>query len=334
MNKRLTIFLSIALGLILIGIWLYIVDFGEMLNTFKKVKTSFVFPLGIVFIFIYFLRSLRWKIILSPVQNITIFESFNLCMANYFVNFLIPVHAGELAKSLLLKNMKGTPVAKSLPTVYIDKVTDLLPIFLLLIVASFLKTKISFISYLAAGIFFIILAILILSLIFLVYKKNVALTWIERIFFFLPLTFKMKLRSFFNLFADGISSMALLSDRLLEISGLTILALLVHCFFMWLFFYSFGINLPILTVLVGYLLLNASFILPAPPGFSGSLELTFVFIFTYLYGYDKNLVSAVAVSSHVFTAILFGLFGFSSIALIGTKLSTILKIESQNKNGL
>jgi len=329
MNQRLTIYLSIALGILLVGIWLYVVDVGEMLNVFQKVKISLIFPLIIFFIIMYFLRSLRWKIILSPVEHITVIESFYLCMTNYFINFLIPVHAGELAKSILLKKMKGTPVSKSLPSVYIDKATDLLPILLLLIMAPFLKSKLSSIGYLVSGISLFILLLFVFSLILIVYKKNMALIWIERIFFFLPNKFKIKLRNFLGLFIDGLSSMHLLSNRILEIIGLTILSLMINCLFMWLFFYSFGVTLPVLTILVGYLLLNASFILPAPPGFSGSLELTFVIIFTYLFGYDKNLVSVVAASSHVFTAILFGLFGLSSMALLGTKLSTIFKEESK-----
>ena len=334
MNQRLAIYLSIALGILLVGIWLYVVDVGEMLNVFQKVKISLIFPLIIFFIIMYFLRSLRWKIILSPVEHVTVLESFYLCMTNYFINFLIPVHAGELAKSILLKKIKGTPVSKSLPSVYIDKATDLLPILLLLIMAPFLKSRLSSIGYLVSGISLFILLLFVFLLIFIVYKKNTALIWIERIFFFLPDTFKIKLRNFLVHFIEGLSSISRLSNRLLEITGLTILAVIINCFFMWLFFYSFGINLSMITVLVGYLLLNASFILPAPPGFSGSLELTFVFIFTYLFGYDKNLVSAVAASSHVLIAILFGLFGLSSMALIGTKLSTILKTELENGKGI
>jgi len=334
MRRRLTIFLSIGLGLVLVGIWLCIVDFGEMLNTFKKVKIFFIFPLGIFFILMYFLRSLRWKIVLSPVEQITAFESFKLCMTNYFINFLIPIHAGEVAKSLLLKKMKGTPVSQSLLTVYIDKATDLLPVFLLLAVTPFLNPPISSLIYVISGILFIIFLFFIFFLISVTYKRNAALTLIEKIFFFLPAKFKMKLRSFFNLFIEGIASLPRLSNRLLEIIGLTILALIFHCGFLWLFFYSFGINLSALTVFVGYLLLNASFILPAPPGFSGSLELTVLFIFSYLYGYDKNVVSAVAASSHVFMAILFSLFGLLSVALIGTKLSTLLKIETEKRGGL
>jgi len=334
MNQRLTVILSVILGLLLMGIWLYIVDFDAMLVILKQVKILFIFPLGACFILIYFLRSLRWKIILSPVEKITITESFHLCMTNYFVNFLIPVHAGEVAKSYLLKKMKGTPISKSLWTVYLDKVSDLLPVFLLVVATPFLTKQINNAIYLASTILLLVLLFLIFSLMFFIHKKDKALSCSERIFFFLPGKFKIQLRNSMSLFLDGLSSIPRLSSRLLEITGLTLLALIVHSFFMWLFFYAFGISLPVLTVFVGYLLLNASFILPAPPGFAGSLELIFIFIFSYLYGYDKNIVSAVAASSHVVTAILFGLIGFWSIAHIGTKLSTVLKIESENSMSL
>jgi uncharacterized protein (TIRG00374 family) len=138
----------------------------------------------------------------------------------------------------------------------------------------------------------------------------------------------LKLNNLVSLFIEGLASLPQLSRRLLDIIALTILALLLHCALLWLFFYSFGIQLPAITVFVGYLLLNASFILPAPPGFSGSLELTIMFIFSYLFGYDKNIVSAIAASSHVFTAVLFGLAGFLSITLIGLKPTSLLRAES------
>jgi uncharacterized protein (TIRG00374 family) len=334
MRRRLTIFLSSIVGLILVGLWLYIVDVGEMFKMMKRVKLSFLFPLAILFLLAYFLRSLRWKIILSPIEKITALESFNLCMTNYFVNFLIPIHAGEVVKSLLLKRMKRTPVSQSLLTVYIDKATDLFPIFLLLAVAPFVRAQTRSIIYIVSGILLVIVLVFVLSLFSMAYKKDVALAWMEKIFFFLPAKLKLKWRNFVHLFVEGISSMPRLSSRIGEIIGLTLLALVVHCGFLWLFFYSFGIDLPLLTVFAGYLLLNASFILPAPPGFSGSLELTLLFIFSYLYGYDKNIVSAVAASSHVFTAILFSLIGFLSLALIGAKLSTLLKMETGGSLGL
>lgn len=334
MNQRSTIFISVVAGLILMGIWLYIVDLGQVLAVIKEIRIWLIIPLCILFFLIYFLRSLRWKVILSPVENISVSESFHLSMTNYFINFLIPVHAGELVKSMLLKKMKGTPVSKSLLSVYLDKITDLLPLFLLVVLTPFITKELNKIIYLAAGILLLALLLMIFVLIFLAQKKNKAEEWIKKIFFFLPVHLQMKIRNFLNLFVEGIFSLSKLSiNGIVAIFALTLLALITHCFFMWLFFYSFGINLSALTVLVGYLLLNVSFILPAPPGFVGTLELAFIFIFTYIYGYDKNIISAVAASSHIFIAVLFGLTGFLSITLIGTNLSSLFKIGSENKVG-
>jgi uncharacterized protein (TIRG00374 family) len=252
-------------------------------------------------------------------------------MTNYFVNFLIPVHAGEVAKSLLLREIKGTPVHRSLVTVYLDKAMDLLPIFLVLMLSPFIDEKLSRIIYLVSGISLLVILIVMIFVICLVRKKDTVLGWVERGLFFLSDNLKMKLKNFSELFVEGLSSMRQLSEKVPMIMGLTILSLLIHCFFLWLFFYSFGINLPVFTVLVSYVLLNASFILPAPPGFTGSLELMFLFIFSVLYNYDKNLVSAVAASSHILIGILFVMFGLLSLALIGSGLSSVLKSAELNR---
>ena len=333
MNSRITILISIAFGLILVGIWLAIVDVTAMVHVLKEVRLSVFLPLFFLFVLMYLLRSLRWKIILSPVERITLGDSFNLCMTNYFVNFLIPVHAGEIVKCVLLKKMKGTLVSESLWTAYIDKLTDLLPLFVLLLVAPFLKSGFSSTIYLTCVVVLVVLALLIFSAVFVYKIRTKFYVFVEYLLFMLPASFRDKVITFFKLSVEGLSSISQLRTMLFQIFALTMLAAAFHCFFMWLFFHSFGVNLPVFTVLIGYLLLNASFILPAPPGFSGSLELTFLFIFSYLFGYDKNLVSTVAASSHVFIAILFALFGFTSLAFIGTRLSTVLKMESDNVTG-
>jgi len=330
MNSRIAILISIAFGLILVGIWLAIVDVTAMVHVLKEVRFSLLLPLSFLFVLMYLLRSLRWKIILSPVERITLGDSFNLCMANYFVNFLIPIHAGEIAKSLLLKKIKGTPVHKSLWTVYIDKLTDIIPLFILLVLAPFLKPDLSSVIYLTCIFVSVVLIVLTLSIIFVYKIRTKFYVFIEHLLFIFPVSFREKIVTFIKLSIEGLSSVSYLKTLLSQIIFLTMLAATCHCFFLWLFFYSFGLNLPIFMVVIGYLLLNASFILPAPPGFSGSLELAFIFIFSYLFNYDKNAVSAIAVSSHIVIAVLFALFGFLSFAFLGVRLSSVLKVESKD----
>jgi uncharacterized protein (TIRG00374 family) len=256
-------------------------------------------------------------------------------MLNYFLNFLIPIRAGEVVRSLLLKKIRETPVSKSLPTVYLDKIADIFPLIILLILSPFLTSQIRGVVYTVSAILFLLLVILISSLVFAYYRRDSAFAFIDKPLFFLSSKQKSKLRNTFTLFLEGLSSLSHLSNRLLAITSLTVLATILHCYFMWLFFYVFDITLPILTTLIGYTLLNISFALPAPPGFSGSLELTFLFIFSYLFPYDKNLVSAVAGSSHVFVGVFFVVLGLTSLSFIGVKLSTLFNMgisESSNQS--
>jgi len=330
MKRNSITLITAVMGIFLLAIWIYLIDFSTFLQTLAKMNIVIIIPLTILFFGTYFIRSIRWKLILSPIEHINIFQSFNLCMINYLFNFLIPIHAGEIVKSALLKEMKGTSISKSLPTVYIDKMLDLLPIFMVFILAPFLDSRLSAIIYWASAITFSICLGFCLTLVLLIYKREVFLKLSDRVLFLLPLRARKRTTEFLNLFADGLLSLLDLSQRWGEVVLLTILAVVIHCVFLWLFFYAFGVNLPMLTVLIAYALINTSFILPAPPGFSGSLELTFLFIFSYLYNYDKNLVSAVAASSHILTAVLFGFLGLCSMAIIGTRVSTLFKVESKD----
>jgi len=284
-----------------------------------------ILPMLLIFIFGYFLRSLRWKIILSPVEKITAWESFKLCMANYFINFLVPIHAGEVVKCLWLKKMKGTPVSQSLLTAYLDKLADLLPIFLLLLATPFLGRQLNSYIVWISGILLIIVLSLVVILVSLVRRKGASPLFIRKAFFILPRKFKLRADDYVSVFLAGARSLSQLSPKVYPLIGLTVLAGLAHGVLLWLYFQAFGVQLSVLTTFVGYLLLNASFILPAPPGFSGSLELSMLFIFSYLFKQDKNIVSAVAASSHVFSAILFATLGILSIALLGIRLSSLLK---------
>jgi hypothetical protein len=328
MKRKLPVLLSVAFGLVLLGTWLHIVDIKQTLAILKHVKVSLIFPLGILFLLIYFLRSLRWRIILAPIAPITVSEAFKLCLSNYLINFLVPIHAGEVVKCLWLKKIKGTPISLSLATAYLDKITDLLPTLLLLAAVPFLGPQVKSVIYLISGVALILFIILGFVLVSVVRKKSAATSAIGKLLFFIPQKLKLKLNNLLTLFVEGLGSLPQLSRRIFDIAALTVMALLLQCVLLWLFFYLFGIQLPAITVIVGYLLLNASFILPAPPGFSGSLELTMLFIFSYLFGYDKNIVSAIAATTHVFTAVMFGLAGFLSISLIGSKLTSLLRAES------
>lgn len=328
MKKAAKILGTLVLAFGLIGLWLAIVDIHDLVAMLAQIRILYL-PLMIGLFFLsYFLRSLRWKVVISPVVRISAAEAFHLSMANHLLNFLVPVHAGEAAKCLLLKKIKGTPLSRSLAATYMDKAADLLPIVLGIALAPFLSVRIRSVLLGVSGMIVIIWMALTASVVFILFKKKTALAWIEKALRFFPRIFRPKIGRLSRLFVEGLSFLPRLSRRIPEILGLTFLAFLAQSLLVGIFFFSFGIRLPLPAMFVGYGLLSASFLIPAPPGYTGSLELIFIFIFSFLQGYDKNPVSAVAVSSHIFTAVVFGLFGLAAMAFLGTRLSAVFKMSS------
>ncbi len=65
-NKKLNLILSIFLGIIFLIIWLKIIDWQEFINYFKNFNLKLVLVYSVFYLLAYFLRSLRWKIILKP----------------------------------------------------------------------------------------------------------------------------------------------------------------------------------------------------------------------------------------------------------------------------
>jgi len=90
-----------------------------------------------------------------------ILESFSYFMAGMLINYIIPIRAGEVAKSFFLKKNEGVKISKSLPSIFIDKLTDLFPIIVIIILIPILSIPVG------RTLTWVIVAILALYVIFL-----------------------------------------------------------------------------------------------------------------------------------------------------------------------
>ncbi|HEY4384529.1 MAG TPA: lysylphosphatidylglycerol synthase transmembrane domain-containing protein, partial [Ktedonobacteraceae bacterium] len=82
---------------------------------------------GIAFLTAFSIRGVRWKLFLNPIGKVSTLKAIQLFLVGIFLNFLLPVRGGEVAKSLMLKRISNIPISQSLPTVAMDKALDLMP---------------------------------------------------------------------------------------------------------------------------------------------------------------------------------------------------------------
>ena len=326
MKNKLNIIIGIIIGIAFLGLWFILVDINEIWSYLCRLNIFHLIIFTFFYIFAYFIRSYRWRLILKPIFTMKILESFFYFMAGMLINYLIPVRAGEVAKSFFLKKNEGVKISKSLPSIFIDKLTDLFPIIVIIILIPILSIPV---GRTLTWVIVAILALYVIFLFILIFSMKSPENMhkiLMKLSFFLPNKFKLKLEEFFVSFIDG---MGILKGRVKDtilIYVLTIIAVLSEGFFVYMIFKSLGLqDVGFIKILFGYTLMNLTYILPTPPAQIGSNEFMWVVIFSFALGVNNNLTGAAVATVHILTTIVIFAIGAISLSSIGIKLSEVLK---------
>lgn len=329
MNKdKINWLLGISLGIIFLIAWIHIVDWHEFVSYFEEFRLTYVVFFSIFYIIAYFFRSWRWKIIMKPIFKMTFYESFRLFMTGLMVNYLIPVRAGELSKSLILKNKHNVRISKSLPTVFLDKITDLFPIIIIMILIPQISIQLNVTLKLIISALLLIFLLFIGFLFFAVSHKKKATSFLHSLLKILPLKYRRKLEDFFTNFVEG---MGIMRNRIadnIKVYLLTILAVFSEAIYIYAVFHAFGSTISYPKILFGYTLMNLTYILPTPPAQIGSNQFMWVLIFGYALGANENLTSAAVTFSHLLTTIWIFLIGVISLITLKLNFYEIVKLKN------
>ncbi len=324
MKKKLNLITGIILGLIFLLLWLKMVDWDELVWYFRSYNLSLVPLFSIFYILAYFLRSWRWQIILKPEFKMTKLYSFQVFMSGMLINYIIPVRAGELAKAIILKNKNNVPISKSLPTIFIDKLTDLFPIVLIIVLIPLLTVKIDKILLIIIILLLLIFLLFLLFLFFTVNHQQKALKILSILKKAAPAGWRPKLGNFFAGFVQGMSIMRGRWREYILIYLITLAAVFSEALYVFLVFRAFGADISYFKILFGYTLMNLTYILPTPPAQIGSNQFMWVLIFSLALGVDKNLTSAAVIFSHLLTTIWIFLTGIISLLALKIRFNELV----------
>jgi len=315
---------GIALGTIFLIAWIRIVDWHEFLRYFHEFDLKMVLVFSLFYILAYILRSLRWRIILKPIYKMGFLESFKIFMSGMLINYIIPIRAGEIAKSVILKTRENINMSESLPTIFIDKLTDLFPIILIMILIPLISVKLNSTLYIIIGLIFLIFLFFLVFLFFAVNHKTKSKKILNIFLKVMPVKYRKRFEDFFDNFVDG---MAIMQNRFVEnclVYLLTTLAVLSEAIYIYAVFRAFGSEVSYLKILFGYTLMNLTYILPTPPAQIGSNQLMWVLIFSFALGVNENLTSAAVTFSHLLTSIWIFLTGGISLIALKINLNKLL----------
>lgn len=132
---------SIVFGLVLVFLLFRVilnVDFGRAFELMRGANLWMLLA-GLVAYYLTFpLRSLRWTLILRRVGTPVRYRAATeILFLSWFVNCIVPAKLGDLYRAYLLRGNFGASISRTVGTIFIERVTDIIVIFALALAAGF-----------------------------------------------------------------------------------------------------------------------------------------------------------------------------------------------------
>jgi uncharacterized protein (TIRG00374 family) len=331
-GRAMTVALRVAIGLsvgaLLLVAFLQLVNVSAVLARLQNLNLALALLCGIPFLGAYVVRAMRWRCLLRPYE-VSIPRAAAIYQVATFMNWLLPIRGGELAKPLLLRRTNGIPVSRSLAAVSMDKAMDLLPAVALLALLPFAGLHLGSLLWLLLlfALSAVVLAAAALALV--AWRRELALSVLTRpLAKVLPDAARQRVEPFVTQFVDTLLALIRKPRLMLVAAAYTAGAVLLDALFCLLAFKAVGVSVALPVVLFGYTFFNLAFILPTPPGQVGSNELVGLLLFTGVLGVDSSGVGAMFLFSHPWTAVLMTVSGLLCLSAMGLTLRRTLRVAA------
>ena len=304
------------IGLLILIIILLNIDYNLIYAALLKVNTFLYISTFVLILFIYFLKAIRWKVLLY-IQGIN--YSFKNCFVVFFSSnylaFITPGRVGEIAKAFYLKNDLRIPFSKALPTVILDRFFD---IYMLLILGIWGFLKFSLSDNVNAYLILILLAMVVVPWFFL--SRKISLPIIKSILSIPFLNrYKDKVYSSSVNFFDQMRN--LLDYRLIYAAILTFFAYLVLFGIAYVICIACQLDIGFFTIVFFVSVANILSFLPISFAGIGTREASFIYLFSLV---NISTESALLFSTLFFITffIVGGLYGFIFFTIKPIKINT------------
>lgn len=293
-------FVPIIITIIFLWYLLSQIDIPVIVKTFKEVPNHYVVVGFCLYIFVYCLRAIRFKILLK--DKISFRALFSIVCVHTFINNVVPARAGEVSYIYMVKeHNKNINIGETVASLLLVRFCDIIGLSIIFL-TSVLFVPLS--SPLLNKLKFIVLLIIIIAIILLisiVFYGNVFIDTIEQIAEFLNIKENKILKYLIIKLKEIIESFQIIKNKNVAIYTLTISIIASFSMFLigYFLFYGLGIHISMLEIFVAGTVGFFATILPIQ-GFLnfGTMEAGFVIGFS-IFGISRDTSIAAGFSYHI-----------------------------------
>lgn len=318
-TKSLGKFLVGTILSVILFIWvLYNANLNTALSALKDVRLPFLL-LGIIFhLSSFFLRSVRWSIILSPIKNIKARKIFSIIAISFMANNLFPFRAGDIIRAILIGDREKISKSAAFSTVILERVIDGLTLLFFLGAVSAIISLPQWAKQVRLMCSIIFGFALLLIIILCKYE--------DKVVHILPsMSFFKKKQAFFEIILKGIESVKSVKNIVL-IFILSILIWMCEGSIFYFCFYAFQFNLDIPMAIFILVLVNLGTLIPSSPGYIGTFEFVCATSLTY-FGINPSIAAVYSFIVHLAQYVPITMIGICYCMVEGIKFYEIKQKE-------
>ncbi|MDB5097256.1 MAG: putative rane protein [Cyanobacteria bacterium RYN_339] len=335
MGKYGKIVISLLISAVSLFAVLHKINWQALGTSVSHLDLRFLAAAVAVFLTTFFVRTLRWKVLLDPAKRISYRRLFAVIFIGYMANNVLPARLGELVRAYVLGRKEGVRKTTTIATIFIERIFDGLS--LLFILGSILVAHtMGWISMahdfpasvkwasVFAGFAFVGAFGFVLALEFWPGLTQILTGLIRR---FAPESVAHKLESILLAFAEGVSCLRSFKT-LVFVFGASLLVWGIEGSTYALMGQAFHLTIPARAYFIAMVIVNLGTIIPSAPGFVGVFQF-FCMISLAMFGVPKEVAVGYGLVLNVSEYLPVTLFGVMFLAVEGLRFNSVMNREGE-----
>jgi uncharacterized protein (TIRG00374 family) len=278
MRRRVIFWVGIAVSVL--GVYLAIrnVNMAETWRALRHARYVFVLPVIVLQVPIFWLRALRWKVMLRGVRDIRVYPLFRATLVGFMANNVLPARVGEVVRAYAIGRTERVSKSAAFATIVLERILDgIMVLAAFWSVLIFTGARSALVSAGAGWLIngaYLLLGVSVGAIPFLVLLK-LRPDWgqglIRRLFRFFPERVRSLAEGSTERFASGLSALGDFRG-LVEIIALSVALWVVLALTNYSVFLAFDATPPVWASFVVLTVASLGVILPSSPGYVGTFH--------------------------------------------------------------
>jgi uncharacterized protein (TIRG00374 family) len=294
-RRRYQVALNVAFGLGLLALLAHSVPIADIARHLRPPHAELLIALVAVVLLSQLARAARWRWLVQPLTQVKLYDALWVNATTQLFNYIIPVRAGEAIRLVWLSRRRGVGAATAAGVLVIDHTLDLLAVIGVLAVGfglrlAALQPRLPTATTLG---FALVGAVIMLAAIAGVAIAGPALAHSR----LMPAWLRERICHHAVGFREG-ALVVRCGRRLPALLITSAVAVVFDGFAFALLFKALGLAVPIVSAIITQVALLYAYLLPAAPGYVGTLEAGGTLLLANGLGLDRGAAAAAMVVWH------------------------------------